>query len=154
MENITTSFLDLKKNATEVGELGGKLTEMWVRYMHETLMKVLSELSTGTEDGAKKAFLDAMEKAKDNSTKMVSEMCQLSSSQISNAYNIGYNEGAKMANDLNSKTMRQLIADGKLEDPYGHIEAYLKVADKVHRESLQEMMKGKNLNIYTGDIHV
>lgn len=150
LENMTTSFLDLKKNATQIGELGGEITEMWVRYMHETLMDVLSKLANNSEEAAKKAFLKALETAKNNSKKTIDQMCELSAKQIGEAYHIGFSEGANMANSLNSKTLRQLIADGAINDADGRIENYLKVADRVHAEALKDVMQGKTLNVYVG----
>lgn len=146
--NVTSSFIDLKKNAQQVGELGAKFTDMWVRYMYDTMMAVMTNLADKSEDDAKQAFLDAIETAKENSKKMITELSEMSAQQVGDAYNIGFNEGSKMANDLNSKTMRKLIADGALDDPDGKIESYLKVADRVHQQAFHEMMQGRTLNLY------
>lgn len=147
---FTTSYLDLKKNATQIGRACGEFTEMWVKYMHNTMMQVLGELANGTEEAAKKAFLDALEVAKKNSAKMVDKMTGIMAEQVGDAYNVGFNEGAHMANSLNSKTLRKLIADGSIDDSRGQIEAYLKVCDKVHADALATTMKGRALNLYTG----
>lgn len=146
---MTSSYINLKENAQQVGKLGGEFTNMWVRYMYDTMMGVMTELADGSEDSAKQKFLDALEQAKKNSVIMIDKLSEMSAKQVSEAYEIGYNEGAKMANDLNSKTMRKLIADGALDDTDGKIEKYLQVADRVHADAFREMMKGKTLNIYT-----
>lgn len=150
-DNITSSYIDLKKNTRQVGELGAKFTDMWVKYMYNTMMSVMTNLAEDNEEEAKKAFLEAMEQAKKNSTDMINELSRMSAQQVGEAYHIGFNEGSQMANSLNSKTMRKLIADGALDDPDGKIETYLKVADKVHQDAFREMMKGKTLNLYTNN---